>query len=168
MGYRFKSESDQKRNRSQFYIVKPLKKRVEPKKVHQKIEIAFNFIWEITLKCIRTKKNYSWNYVWKIDPRIMSWGPFLKRFTLEGVFEFFHSDPLVNQSLKPTRYLCRHIIYIYIHIYIRTMFNISWNEKEMKDTFDDHSPSHPSVQPAQPGLSPSPYVSTGPRKDTVR
>ena len=59
MGNRLKSESDQKRNRRQFYIKKPFTKESDQKKVHKKIEIAFNFISEIPLKFIWIKKNYS-------------------------------------------------------------------------------------------------------------
>ena len=38
-----------------------------------------------------------------------------KKSNLEGVFEFFYSNPQLDQNLKPTRNLCGQLLYIYIY-----------------------------------------------------
>ena len=96
----------------------PYKFFSDQKKIHQKIEIAFNFIWEFPLKFIQTKK--------KIIPEIRSqkhplgsssWEPFLKKSYQEGVFDFFYPDPQLVQIFKPTRNFPGQLLYIYISIY---------------------------------------------------
>ena len=44
-----------------------------------------------------------------------------KKSNLEGIFEFFYSDPQIDQNLKPPRNLCGQLLYLYIWL----VFNIS-------------------------------------------
>ena len=82
-----------------------------------------------------------------------------KKSNLEGVFEFFYSNPQLDQNLKPTKNLCGQLIYIYIlYIYLciyvfSVEYILKW--KKLKDTFDTPSnpiPSHPiPPHPIPPG-----------------
>ena len=45
-----------------------------------------------------------------------------KKSYLEGVFEFLHPDPQLDQSFKPTRNLCGQLLTIYISIYIHDLY----------------------------------------------
>ena len=47
-----------------------------------------------------------------------------KKSTLEYVFEFFYSDPQLDQNLKPQE-ICAENFYIHIYVYLCLMFNIS-------------------------------------------
>ena len=40
-----------------------------------------------------------------------------KKSTLEGVFEFLHLDPQLDQNLKPIRHLSEQFFYIHLSIY---------------------------------------------------
>ena len=40
-----------------------------------------------------------------------------KKSNLEGVFDFLHPDPQLDQNLKPTRNLCGQLLFIYLSIY---------------------------------------------------
>ena len=54
------------------------------------------------------------------------WELFLKKNTLEVVFEFFHTNPQLDHNIKPTRNLSGIYIYIYILVlYMGIAFNIS-------------------------------------------
>ena len=41
-----------------------------------------------------------------------------KKSNLEGVFEFFYSDPQLDPNFKPTRNLSGQLLYIYLCIYV--------------------------------------------------
>ena len=41
----------------------------------------------------------------------------IKKINLEGIFEFFYSDPQLDQNFKPTRNFSGHFLYIHICIY---------------------------------------------------
>ena len=40
----------------------------------------------------------------------------IRYLCLEGVFDFFNSDPQLDQNLKPTRNLCGQLLYIFMYI----------------------------------------------------
>ena len=103
------------------------------KKVHQNIEIAFNFTWKILYKLIGSRKirrEFPLNLIWvqftgKSFVFFSTFSMISKKSNLEGVFEFFYSDPQLDPNFKPTRNLSGQLLYIYLCIYICLLFNIS-------------------------------------------
>ena len=47
---------------------------------------------------------------------------FKKKSYLEGVFEFLHPDPQLDQNFKPTRNLCGQLLTIYKYIYTWSIY----------------------------------------------
>ena len=68
-------------------------------------EIPFKFTKEFPVKF---KGDFFYKYV---TLRLI-----LKKSYQEGVFEFWHPDPQLDQNLKPTRNLSEHFLYIYMYI----------------------------------------------------
>ena len=70
-----------------------------------------------------------------------------KKSNLEGVFEFFYTDPQLDQNLKPTRNLCGQLLYTYLSIYVYRLYYIL-KRKNIKDTFNVRPtrPTHPTRQ----------------------
>ena len=74
------------RNHLQFYIKNPFIKMIRTKKVHQKIEIAFNcYIWN-HFKFIRNKKITLILGLKNTLKRWWSWEPFLKKVVVVSYF----------------------------------------------------------------------------------
>ena len=71
----------------------------------------------------------------------------LKKSNLEGVFEFFYSDPQLDQNLKPTRNLCRQLLYIYLCIYMFKLYTIlfSRDSKTKKSATHIHIHTHTHI-----------------------
>ena len=86
-----------------------------------KILMHFNFMREILLKLNRPKKSKMENFSQKglsichvISRSTLSM--IFKKSYLEGVFEFLHPDPQLDQNLKPTRNLYGQLLTIYKYI----------------------------------------------------
>ena len=99
----------------------------EQKKVQQNIEIAFKFKWKILYKLIEPRNkiirelplNLIWfHFTWEPSVFFSTFSTISKKSNLEGVFEFFYSNPQLDQNLKPTRNLCGQLLYIYLCIYV--------------------------------------------------
>merc|ERR1712030_177744 len=102
-------------------------KEIPLKKVHKKIEIAFEFTWKILYKLIGPRKKstreFLLNFIWvqftgKSLFFFSTFSTISKKSNLEGVFEFFYSNHQLDQNLKPTRNLCGQLLYIYLCIYV--------------------------------------------------
>ena len=127
----------------QFFFKEITLNRIGAKKVHQKIDIAFIFMYETPKKSIGAKFYIEFNFAYEILIDITfnfkkeTHTKFTKEFTikfkgfpyqndtfrlikktstLEAVFEFFHPDPQLVQILKHTRNLS--FFYICIGLYM--------------------------------------------------
>ena len=102
-------------------------KEMPLKKSSQKIEIAFKFTWKILYKLIGPRKKITrespLNLIWfhftgKSLFIFSTFSTISKKSNLEGVFEFFYSNPQLDQNLKPTRNLCGQFLYLYLRIHV--------------------------------------------------
>ena len=103
--------------------MKSLKKNPDQKKINQKLEIALKFTWKILHKLIGPRKKiireFPLNLIWvhftgKSLVFFLTFSTISKKSNLEGVFEFFDSDPQLVQIFKPTGNLPRLFLYIWV------------------------------------------------------
>ena len=89
-------------------------KEIPLQKVDKKIDIAFKFKWKILYKLIGPQKKitrkFPLNLIWfhftgKSFVFFSTFSMISKKSNLEGVFDFFYSDPQLNPNFKPTRNL---------------------------------------------------------------
>ena len=127
----FKNEETQKyrklRIRLQFYIWNPFKKNWDQKKSSPKYWNRLQFTWKILHNLIGPRKKitreFPLNLIWFHFPGksfvfFLTFRSISKKSNLEGVFQFFYSDPQLDQNIKPTRNLCGQLLYIYLCIYM--------------------------------------------------
>ena len=93
-------------------------------KRHKK-KIHFTFTKEIPLKMNRPKKIKTCNFFVKRPLKLgeiwrSTFSTIFKKSHLEGVFEFLHPDPQLDQHFKPARNLCGQLLTRYIYKYIYT------------------------------------------------
>ena len=100
-------------------------KEIPLKKVHKKIEIAFKFKWKILYKLIGPRKKitreFPLNLIWfhftgKSFVFFSTFSTISKKSNLEGVFEFLHPDPQLDQNFTPTKKILRTIFLYYVYL----------------------------------------------------
>ena len=86
--------------------------------ISSKGQIVFTYVLSLEGRCVA----YPVGVSLRLFPFIEFWvrkGILdFKKIQPRGCFEFFYSDPQLDQNLKPTRNLCGQLLYIYLCIYM--------------------------------------------------
>ena len=137
-----------------------------------KKRIHFNFIQEIPVKMRRPKKIKNCYFFVKRPPKFgeiwsSTFSMIFKKSYLEGVFEFLHPDPQLDQHFKPTRNLCGQLLTLCISIYIHDIYTTKYKENWRKLLIPRPIPPHQT----RAGALVSPFglrkASAGPRREIV-
>ena len=107
------------RIRHQFSERCPINNESVRKKIHEKLKSLSILIKEILLKFIRNKKIFSEIMPQKNPTMTVKLGTiFEKSRRRRLVLKINGATPQLDQNLKPTRYLCGQLLYIYLCIYV--------------------------------------------------
>ena len=118
------------------------KKLKSPSSLHEKSFINWSDLEK------KNTREFPLNLIWfyftgKSFVFFSTFSSILKKSNLEGVFEFFYSDPQLDQNLKPTRNLCGQLLYIYLCIYMFKLYTILFSrDSKTKKVRHPHPHQH--------------------------